>query len=49
MSFKKELRIKIVADECAENPVKDWDMLGTFVCMDLNYNWGDEELSRHNF
>jgi len=41
-SENEEYRLRIVVDECAEDP-RNWDNLGTMVCGHRRYDLGDEK------
>ena len=33
--------LKIYSDDCPENPIKEWDMLGKFICWHKRYDLGN--------
>jgi len=39
----KGLTIEIYPDDMAENPIKEWDMLGEFCCWHRRYDLGNSK------
>ena len=37
----KGFTVKIYQDECPENPIKEWDILGKFICWHRRYDLGN--------